>query len=80
MTIRNIPDDVSGILKIRAESMNASMNATVLHVLASAVLPQKAKRKRRDLSRYCGGWTDRDFDEFERNVADCGRIDPEDWK
>ena len=80
MTIRNIPDDVSNTLKALATSTNTSLNATVVQVLTSGVLPQKPRRKRRDLSRFCGGWTDEEFNEFDHAVADCERIDPEDWK
>ena len=80
MTIRNIPDNVVGQLKFLAEASKTSINNTVVQVLVSGVLPQKTPRKRRDLSRYCGGWTQKEHDEFEQAVADCEQINPEDWR
>ena len=80
MTIRNIPDNVVGQLKFLAETSNTSINNTVVQVLVSGVLPQKAPRKRRNLSRYCGGWTQKEYDEFKHAVADCEQINPEDWR
>ncbi len=80
MTIRNIPDEVAGQLKTMAEVSNASINTTVVRVLASGVMPKKAPRKRRDLSRFCGGWTQKEYDEFEHAVEDCEQINPEDWR
>ena len=81
MTIRNIPDDVAGQLKFLAETSNASINTTVVRLISGSVFPQKRRRrKRRDLSRFCGGWTQNDFNEFERATADCERVNPEDWK
>ncbi len=80
ITVRNIPDDVALMLKGMAETSAASINSTVLKVLADGVLPRKTKRRKNDFSRYCGGWSQKEFDDFEAAVADCGRIDPENWK
>ena len=81
MTIRNIPDEVAGQLKFLAKTSNASINATVVRLISGGMFPQnQRRRKRRDLARFCGGWTQNDLNEFERAVADCERINPEDWE
>ena len=80
MTIRNIPDNIAGQLKILAEASDASMNTTVVKILASGVLPRHAPRKRRDLSRFCGGWTQKEYEEFENATSDCEQICQEDWQ
>ena len=80
MTIRYIPDEVAGQLKSLAEATNTSVNTTVVQMLSNGVLPKRKQRRVNDLSRFCGGWTQKDLKEFERVMADCERIDPEDWK
>ncbi len=80
MTVRNIPDEVALLLKGMAETSATSINTTVVRVLAAGVLPRKGKRVKSDFSKYCGGWSQKEFDDFEAAVADCERINPEDWK
>jgi len=80
MTVRNIPDEVAVLLKELAETSNASVNATTVRVLSNGVLPRRKARVKSDLSKYCGGWSQKEFDEFEAAVADCERVNPEDWK
>lgn len=80
MTVRNIPDEVARLIKGLSESTNSSMNATVVRVLADGVLPAEKRRPKNDFSKYCGGWSQKEFDKFESVVADCEKINPEDWK
>ena len=80
MTIRNIPDDVAVVLKSLADKSDASVNTTIVRLLSDKVLPRRKKRSVNDFSRYCGGWSQKEFDAFETAVTDCERIDPEAWK
>jgi len=80
MTVRNIPDEVARLIKGLAETSNASLNTTVVRVLANGVLPKGKRRVKSDFSKYCGGWSQKEFDKFESAVADCEKINPEDWK
>ena len=80
MTIRNIPDEVAVILKKLADASDTSMNTTIVRVLSDRVLPRRKKRAVNDFSRYCGGWSQKEFDNFEATVADCEKVNPEDWK
>ena len=80
ITVRNIPDEVALMLKGMAETSATSINATVVSVLAGSVLPRKGKREKSDFSKYCGGWSQKEFDDFETAVADCERITPENWQ
>ena len=80
MTIRNIPDEVAVTLKKMAGTSDTSMNTMIVRVLTDGVLPRRKKRSVNDFSKYCGGWSQREFDEFEVAVAGCERIDPEAWK
>lgn len=80
MTIRNIPDNVAELLKQMSATATASMNATVVQVLSERVLPRRRAKVQNDFSKYCGTWTQKEFDDFEESVADCEVINPEDWK
>jgi len=80
MTIRNIPDEVAVGLKGIADKSNASMNTTVVRLIADGVFPHSKKRTVNDFSKYCGGWSQGEFDEFEAAVADCERINAEAWR
>ena len=80
MTIRNIPDELAVALKSKADMSGFSMNAVILRVLSDATLSSRKKHPANDFSRYCGGWSQKEYDEFEAAVADCNRVSPEDWK
>ena len=80
MTVRNIPDEVARLIKGLAETTNASLNATVVRVIENGVLPSRKSRVKNDFSKYCGGWSQKEFDKFEAAVADCEKINPGDWK
>ena len=80
MTIRNIPDEVAVWLSDTARERNASVNATMVALLTRAAFPEQ-HRKRRDLSQFCGRWSDKFADRFEAAVEDAfEQVNPEDWK
>ncbi len=80
LTIRNIPDDITARLEASAKSSGASMNETVLRILAEAVQPMEREKPLNDFSRFCGGWSQEEFEAFEAVVADCEKIDEDSWK
>ena len=80
LTVRNIPDDVSALLQANARSAGASMNSTVVRILSDGVRPRNRRRALNDFSKYCGGWSQEEFDSFEAAVAECERVDEESWK
>ena len=80
MTVRNIPDEVAVLLKGMAETSDTSINTMVVRVLADGVLPRRKKLVKNDFSKYCGGWSQKEFNDFEAAVADCERINSEEWK
>ena len=80
MTVRNIPDEVARLIKGLAETSNASLNTTVVRVLENGVLPRRKSRVKSDFSKYCGGWSQKEFDKFESAIADCEKINSEEWK
>ena len=79
MTIRNIPPSVTeGILET-SEARQISMNAAVIDLLARGLgLDAAQQKKKNDFSAFCGGWSAKEHEAFEK--ATKRTVDPEDWK
>lgn len=80
MTVRNVPDRVADGLFKRASGANMSVNAVVVSLLSDAILGENPFHRKRDLSAFCGGWSDADLKEFDDATESTRRIEPEDWK
>lgn len=60
--------------------MSSSVNSVVLSLLSDAVAEPGPFSKKRDLSEFCGVWTDFDLDEFNKATMSTRRIDQSDWE
>lgn len=82
MTIRGLDDSTLKALRERAEQEGASVNATMVKLLQETLGVRKKKRSAQhtDLDHLAGTWSDKDFQEFQNNVADFETIDPGMWK
>ena len=80
LTVRNVPDSVAAKLSRRATIMSSSVNSVVLSLLSDAVAEPGPFSKKRDLSEFCGVWTDFDLDEFNKATMSTRRIDQSDWE
>ena len=77
MTIRNIPDEVTGGVRRSAERHRTSINAAVISLLSES-LGLGHPQKKRDLAAFCGGWTAREAAAFESATKRV--VDREAWK
>jgi hypothetical protein len=80
LTVRNVPDDVTLLLQANARSSGTSMNSTVVRILTEGVRPRKKCHPLNDFSKYCGGWSQEEFNKFEEVVSECEKIDEDSWK
>lgn len=80
LTIRNIPPDLSAALEREKRQRGASLNRTVIELLAQALGVGAAKRRRNGLRSLAGTWSKRDLREFEEAVRNGERIDDELWR
>ena len=80
MTVRNVPDSVADGLFKKASDANMSVNSVVVTLLSEAILGGNPFLRKRDLSAFCGGWSDADLKEFNDATESTRRIEPEDWK
>ena len=67
LTVRNVPDDVHGALRVRAAQHGRSTEAEVREILAAAVKPEQRVRMGEALAAIGRkiGLTDEDFAVFE---------------
>ena len=79
ITLRNIPPDIARAIYRKAKDDRTSLNRTVINMLLDTVDTPKRIRYR-DLSDLAGSWTKEQADEFDQDVAEQRKIDPEMWK
>lgn len=82
ITIRNVPDGVAHAIRKKAETEGTSLNKAVIGLLEQGLNSsgKRAKKPRRDLSRFAGTWTKEEADEFDKVLGELRRIDPEVWQ
>lgn len=76
LTVRDIPDDITVQLRASAQRSGTSMNETVIRILAEGVQPKDRDTALNDFSRFCGGWSQEEFEAFEAAVAGLIRLAP----
>ena len=81
LTIRNVSPKLSEALEKEKQRLGISLNGTVLHLLGESLnLETPSTSWTNGLEKLAGGWSDEDFQEFEKNTADQRTIDPEIWE
>ena len=76
ITLRNVDPELSRRLRAISAERRESLNATVLHILRSAVgLDERRER----LARYTT-WNEDDLEEFEDALAAQRVVDEQYWK
>jgi plasmid stability protein len=80
ITLRQVPDAVERGIRGRARSTGHSMNRAMIELLEEALGTGPAARKRRDLSKFAGQWSQEEYDAFESNTLVFEQIDDETWK
>lgn len=78
LTLRNLPDEVQDAIRKRAEETGWSFSRALISLLQERLSTSKPKKKR-DFS-YMGTWTQEEYDEFMKSLAEQRRIDPKDWQ
>ena len=87
ITVRNLPPDVSELVRRKAKEEDLSLNKAVIRLLKERIElakgPSRAKEEPsvyHDLDHLAGTWTDEEADEFDRSLKEQRRIDAELWK
>ncbi len=82
MTIRGIDDTTAKILKQKAKKEGVSVNAVLLKTLRESLGLEKKRRTiiHDDLDYLAGTWNEKDFIEFQKQIADFETVDKKMWK
>jgi plasmid stability protein len=82
VTLRNLPRNLEHKIRKKALESGRSLNKTVIDLLEEGAGIKKAQKKKsyHDLDSLAGKWSEREFREFERAVADQRVVDEELWK
>ena len=83
ITVRNIDDELSRVLKEESRKKGKSINSLILESIRASYAPdsgKKAKRRWHDLDPLAGTWTDAEARQFKDATAAFGEIDSEIWK
>lgn len=80
LTLRKIPALIDKELRQLSARKTQSLNTTILETLQKGLGLDGNVRKKRDLSRYAGTWSQEEFEQFEKSCMVFEQIDPEVWK
>lgn len=83
ITLRNLPQQISRIIRQKAKEKGTSINKTVVSLLEEYTgvrHPQKTKPVHHDLDALAGSWTRDEASIFEKTLARQREIDPDLWK
>ena len=82
ITIRGIGETTAKTLKERTKKEGISVNAVLLKTLKESLGLEKKKRMvvHTDLDHLAGTWSEKDFSEFQKKIADFETVDKKIWK
>ena len=80
ITVRNVPAELAESLEREKRRRGASLNHTVLALLAEALGISKHATRSNGLGRMAGTWTEAEYREFEQAVAPFDEIDDAIWR
>lgn len=78
MTIRNLPPGIADALEREKRRRGKSLNQTVIDLLGQGLGAQSARSN--GLGRMAGGWSEEEFNDFERTMAPFEGVDEELWR
>jgi hypothetical protein len=82
ITLRNLPPRVALAIRQRARERGLSLNKTIIGMLEESVggPERKGRRLYHDLDHLFGTWTPDEAGEFEADLREQRKIDPELWQ
>jgi plasmid stability protein len=80
LTVRNIPSDLASALKAEKARRRSSLNQTIIDLLRDSLGVGTGQPRSNGLEKLAGGWTQEEFEQFEKAVAVTEQIDEELWR
>ena len=75
MTLRNIPEELSKALEEEKRRRGQSLNKTAIDLMRQSLGLNGSRRRSNGLGQLAGGWSQSEFEEFEKAVAPFEQID-----
>ncbi len=80
LTIRNVSPTLAEALQREKRRRRASLNQTVIELLAQALGVGLVESPSNGLARLAGSWSEEEHQEFEQAVAITEQMDEELWR
>ena len=80
LTVRNVPPDLARALEQEKLRRGTSLNRTVLDLLAQALGVAATSEYDNGLGDFAGGWTQEEYEAFEKTVSVFEKVDEELWR
>jgi hypothetical protein len=77
ITMRGIDEEMAKVLKEKAKNEGISINTMLLKLIRKDLGLEKKKRTviYDDLDHLAGGWSEKDYKEFQNKIADFETVD-----
>ena len=81
ITIHNLDDPLNSLIRERARQEGLSLNKTIKKILSVALgVDDTLQHQANEFSDLSGVWNKEDGNEFDKNTANFGVVDDEDWQ
>ncbi len=81
ISIHNLDLNIEQKVKQLAEKKHQSINKTVKDILEDKFKESATKtRNRKRFEKFCGIWSEQEYEEFSEATEDFNKINQEDWK
>lgn len=80
LTIRKVPRALARALEAEKKRRGTSLNQTVIDLLNQGLGVGSVTRRSNGLAQLAGGWSDDEFEQFQRALAMTEEIDEEMWR
>ncbi|MDX1960795.1 MAG: hypothetical protein SFU98_19640 [Leptospiraceae bacterium] len=80
ITIHNLDDSLENKISEYAEKYNTSLNKAIQALLRKSLnLDNSRELKKTEFQRFLGIWSEKEFQEFEKENQEFSKIDSSDW-
>lgn len=81
ISIHNLDSEIERKIKRLANKKHQSVNKTIKEILTQNFAGAKVKAGNRSrFEKFCGRWSEDEYQAFSSATEDFSKIDPDDWK
>lgn len=80
LSIRKLPPELEKAIQLEAKKNNTTKTEVVLKALRQVFRLEKGPLKQRDLRKFFGKMSVKEYQEFQKSTGDFSKVDEEMWK